>query len=71
MASMNFQLLTIGRLRSAHDGYGLAVSFCLEDISTCGLGGLGSRAMNLFLPVFAQGSSVPISRGSPPIFISG
>jgi hypothetical protein len=71
MASVNFQLLTIARLRLAHGGYGLAVPFCLEDISTGGLGGYGTRAMKLALSVFAQGCSVPIWRGSPPISISG
>ena len=69
--AVNFQLLTMARLRLAHGGYGLAVPFCLEDISTGGLGGYGSRAMKLALPVFAQGCSVPIWRGSPPISISG
>ncbi len=69
--AMNFQLLTMARLRLAHGGYGLAVPFCLEDISTGGLGGYGSRALELFLPVFAQGCSVPILRGSPPISVSG
>lgn len=71
MASMNSQLLTIARLRLAQGGYGHAVPFCLEDISTGVLGGYGARAVKLFLPVFAQGCSVPISRGSPPISISG
>lgn len=71
MASINSQLLTIARLRLAHGGSGLAVPFCLEDISTGVLGGYGTRMLKLFLPVFAQGCSVPISRGSPPISISG
>ncbi|HLI06353.1 MAG TPA: hypothetical protein VKV40_07290 [Ktedonobacteraceae bacterium] len=69
--AVNFQLLTIARVRPAHIGYGHAMPFGLEDISFSGLGGYGTRAMKLALPVFAQGCCVPISRGSPPVSISG
>jgi hypothetical protein len=65
---MNFQQLTMTRLRLAHigDGYnGLAVSSCLENHYMP----VGLWAYTIGFPVDVQGCSVPISRGSPPTVI--
>ena len=67
-SALNFQLLTMARLRHAHIGCGydsLAVSFCLENHWMPA----GLRASIIGFPVFADGCSVPISRGSPPTFV--
>lgn len=70
-SAMKFELLTMARLRLAHNVgcyHGHAMLFCLEYSGISGIcDGLIARAGGF--PVFAQGCSVPISRGSPPTFI--
>ena len=66
--AMNFQQLPMARLRLAHSGYGydsLAVSFCLENSWMPA----DLKANTIGFPVFDQGCSVPISRGSPPTVV--
>ena len=64
-SALNFQLLTKSRLRPAHSGNGLAVSSCLENWRVPAV----LRAYTVGFLVDVQGSSVPISRGSPPTII--
>ena len=64
-SALMLKLMTMARLRLAHDGAGFAMSSCLGYHYVPA----GLWAYTIGFPVDVQGSSVPISRGSPPTVI--